>query len=512
MRKFLLTSLILLSGLGISYAQEQSGSGPNLTDEIKDLCDLTPDQVAQVQPIVADFEAKRDASYKKYRHDKVELAKEVKKNRWDYEVALIGILNPEQMGLLKAFDQRNKELMTGNGTSVTSVAYLRGGSTTPDAVQPATQTAIAEQPSTQVASTDKPIEQTIAGSVIATAPISTSTESSTPVTAASTESVSPAPIPVASVTPESTSPVVTASTESASPASIPVASASTESVLASAVINFCNLTPDQVSKVQPIITAFEAKRDSIYRRHHHDKDVFGKLVRRNRLNYEVAMIDVLNPDQMRMLRAFNLSNRQLMSGSGKNVNNVDFVPPAPKTMVAANPVVQPATTDVTPEQTTTTQPAVADNTPAEQVSSAPIIAESTATPIAIQPTTEDKPAEQTGSESAVADAAKQPIVSVSILTNEIKELCDLTPDQVTQVQPIVADFETKRDETFKKYHHDQVELNKEAKKNRWDYEVSLIGILNPEQMGLLKAFDQRNKELMVGNGKHVVKVDYLVSR
>jgi hypothetical protein len=48
----------------------------------------------------------------------------VKQNKWDYETALIGILNPSQMGLLKVFDQRNTELMTFNSSTVVDVSYF----------------------------------------------------------------------------------------------------------------------------------------------------------------------------------------------------------------------------------------------------------------------------------------------------------------------------------------------------------------------------------------------------
>lgn len=114
MKKLLLTICLFLSGIGLASAQEQTVSVNSLIDQLTDLCTLSPEQIAKVEPLVTLFENKRDKTYKKYRHNLTRLTKAVKKNRWDYEVSLIGILTPEQMGLVKAFDQLNKPIMTGN--------------------------------------------------------------------------------------------------------------------------------------------------------------------------------------------------------------------------------------------------------------------------------------------------------------------------------------------------------------------------------------------------------------
>ena len=109
---------IFLCNIGNTNAQEKTCSEINLTDELTELCELTPAQIIKVQPIITDFEKKRDDTYKKYRHNQTMLNKEVQKNRWDYETSLIGILTPSQMGLLKAFDQRNPRIMTCSCRSV----------------------------------------------------------------------------------------------------------------------------------------------------------------------------------------------------------------------------------------------------------------------------------------------------------------------------------------------------------------------------------------------------------
>jgi len=114
MKKLLLTLSLFLCGIGFSNAQQQAASSNTLIDQLKDLCSLSPEQIVKVEPIVNDFEKKRDETYKKYQHNTPVLTKEAKRNRWDYEVSLIGILTPEQMGLLKAFDQLNTPIMMGN--------------------------------------------------------------------------------------------------------------------------------------------------------------------------------------------------------------------------------------------------------------------------------------------------------------------------------------------------------------------------------------------------------------
>ncbi len=114
MKTLLLTLTVFLSGIAISNAQQQTTSEATLTDQLTKLCELSPDQIALVQPLVTTFEQKRDETYKKYHNSPEELKKAVKQNKWDYEVSMIGKLTPEQMGLLKAFDQLNTPLMTGN--------------------------------------------------------------------------------------------------------------------------------------------------------------------------------------------------------------------------------------------------------------------------------------------------------------------------------------------------------------------------------------------------------------
>jgi hypothetical protein len=114
MKTLLLTISLLLCGIKFANAQAQTAPTNTLLDQLNILCTLSPEQIAKIEPIVIGFLKRRDETYRKYKNNSAELNRQVKKNRWDYEVSLIGILTPEQMGLLKAFDQLNMPIMTGN--------------------------------------------------------------------------------------------------------------------------------------------------------------------------------------------------------------------------------------------------------------------------------------------------------------------------------------------------------------------------------------------------------------
>ncbi len=297
MKNQLLTISIFLCGIVASSGQQQTNPQSILTNEITELCDLSPEQVAKVQPIVANFEQKRDYTYRKFHHTPAVLTKEVKQNKWNYEFSLIGILTPEQMGLLKAFDQRNADLMSGSGTRVTKVDYLVSR----------------DNISTQTAS-------------VTTSPAATS---SAPV-ALITPTVAMVPVSTEEVT-TSTPEIVATVQPATQPTVEPVASTETptqytyQSVLIDQMKELCDLTPEQLTKVQPIVATFELKRDKSYRMYHHYPTVFTREVKQNRWNYEVSLIGILSPEQMGLLKAFDQRNTELMSGTGTNVISVDYL-------------------------------------------------------------------------------------------------------------------------------------------------------------------------------------------
>jgi hypothetical protein len=124
MKTLMFSIALLMGGIMIAAAQEQPTTNINLTGQLQELCSLSPEQVAKVKPIVAAFEQKRDDSYKEYHTNPSALSVVVQQNRWNYETALIGILTPAQMGLLKAFDQLNPQIMTYSCSHINNVDYL----------------------------------------------------------------------------------------------------------------------------------------------------------------------------------------------------------------------------------------------------------------------------------------------------------------------------------------------------------------------------------------------------
>ena len=124
MKRLLLILAGFLLGIGFCNTQKQICSKVNLTEELKELCSLTPEQVVKAKPIIVEFERKRDLTYRKYRCHPLALNKAVTKNRWNYETALVGILTPAQMGLVKAFDRKNLDVMTCSCRHCHKVNYL----------------------------------------------------------------------------------------------------------------------------------------------------------------------------------------------------------------------------------------------------------------------------------------------------------------------------------------------------------------------------------------------------
>jgi hypothetical protein len=113
LKTLLLLTMVFILGRSAANAQWMPVSDSNLICEVNVICELNETQLTKVKPIVNSFERKRDNIYNKYGNNPVKLKTAVRKNRWDYETSLIGILTPEQMGLIKAFDQLHPEFMSG---------------------------------------------------------------------------------------------------------------------------------------------------------------------------------------------------------------------------------------------------------------------------------------------------------------------------------------------------------------------------------------------------------------
>ena len=248
--------------------------------------------------------------------------------------------------------------------------------------------------------------------------------------------------------------------------------------LTNQIKNLCDLSADQAAKIDPIVNDFVAKRNEAYRKYRHDPSTLAKMVKDNRWEYEKALVSVLNPSQMGLVKVFDQRNPDLMKFNSRTLIDVSYFK---------------------------SDESVASTTPVTPV--VPVASEQKSVPVAA-PVVADKPKEQPVSETKTSSNTAQPAQEVD-LTHQMKELCDLSTEQIAKVNPVVANFVAKREETYKKYRHNPGELTRMVKQNKWEYEVALAGILTPSQMGLLKVFDQRNPELMTFNSAQVNDVSYL---
>jgi len=120
----IVVACLILGGAITVNAQQKQTYKVNLTEQIKQLCGLTPEQINKVGPIIRSFEKRRDSLYSMYHTNASVLKMEVHQNKWQYETSLIGLITPSQMGLVKVFDQNNPDLMTYNSSHVISVNYM----------------------------------------------------------------------------------------------------------------------------------------------------------------------------------------------------------------------------------------------------------------------------------------------------------------------------------------------------------------------------------------------------
>jgi hypothetical protein len=353
MKTTLLSISLFFCGIAISPAQEQTVSEVNLTTELKTLCKLNADQLAKVGAIVADFEKKRDATYKKYKHNVAELKKLVKQNRWDYEIALIGTLNPSQMGLLKVFDQRNPQLMAHASTEVNDVSYFaESDNTVPE--QTVSEPVVTNEPKTQpvaeVVSADQPkgqadlifklirqqndhagLQSTLSAksenkyiaesnSDFAQVQFANEESSATALPVLKNENKAtpiPEPVLATNASNEQTSSEKGLVTEMK-------AKSAYEINITDELKDLCNLSPEQLAKVDPIVSDFEKNRDEIYKKCRHNPTLLAKMVKKNRWDYEVSLIGTLNPSQMGLLKVFDQRNPELMTFNSGVVNDVSY--------------------------------------------------------------------------------------------------------------------------------------------------------------------------------------------
>jgi hypothetical protein len=271
MKTLLLSISLFLYGTGTTSAQQQDAPKANLTEEVRTLCNLTPEQVAKVQVLVGIFEKKRDETYNTYSDNLLELKHAAKQNIRTYEIWLIGILTPEQMGLVKAFDQLNMELLSGRGQHVHRVNYL---------CSDGNATSMNPYHTSAERKTEAKIETEDANDLLAEEQKARANDSALGVIEKSIPEISLSPL--------------------------------TEQIQ-----KLCELVPDQIAQVQPIVADFEARRDADYWKYHNEPAELKRVVKANTRDFEESLADIISEEQMTLLKAFDRLNPELMTGNIK---------------------------------------------------------------------------------------------------------------------------------------------------------------------------------------------------
>ncbi len=106
MKKLVLTFGIFLAGIFYVNAQDKGTS--KMMDHLTQVCQLTPDQVSRVQPIVENYEKAKKANKTQFANDPSSLKGANKTAKENYKNQLKAVLTPEQMEKLKAANAQHK--------------------------------------------------------------------------------------------------------------------------------------------------------------------------------------------------------------------------------------------------------------------------------------------------------------------------------------------------------------------------------------------------------------------
>ena len=109
MKKLLLTFGIFLAGIAFVNAQDKAAAATTkMVDHITQVCNLTPDQVTKVQPMIASFVKTREANKQQYAGDKAGMQSANKTNRQNLKAQLQTVLTADQQAKLKADNAQRK--------------------------------------------------------------------------------------------------------------------------------------------------------------------------------------------------------------------------------------------------------------------------------------------------------------------------------------------------------------------------------------------------------------------
>ena len=111
MKKFIVTFGIILAG--ICYVNAQDKADSKMLDHLTQVCQLSPDQVSKVKPIIENYVSSRKANKQKYAGDKTAMKSADKALKENYKSQLKTVLTPDQMERLKADIAQHKTSKKG---------------------------------------------------------------------------------------------------------------------------------------------------------------------------------------------------------------------------------------------------------------------------------------------------------------------------------------------------------------------------------------------------------------
>lgn len=109
MKKLILTLGIFLAGIMFVNAQDKADAvAAKFVNKITEVCGLTPDQVAKLQPVAEDYIKTRKANKQQYATDPDGYRSATKTLNQNYKAQLKSILSPEQINKLEAYHTQQK--------------------------------------------------------------------------------------------------------------------------------------------------------------------------------------------------------------------------------------------------------------------------------------------------------------------------------------------------------------------------------------------------------------------
>jgi len=80
------------------------------------------------------------------------------------------------------------------------------------------------------------------------------------------------------------------------------------------------------------------------------------------------------------------------------------------------------------------------------------------------------------------------------MVDHINQVCGLTPDQVSKVQPIVENYEKARKANKQQFANDPAGLKGANKSARENYKSQLKAVHTPDQQAKMKAYNEQHKK------------------